>query len=354
MRITFVLPGFVSIPMGGVKVVHEYANRLAQRGHNVTLIYPLRIQTNALYQLKKAIIKLFDHLNGSEKTLYYTPGPKVAVLVVKTISPKYIPDGDAVIAAGWQTAVPVAELPESCGKKFYFLQHFETYFKAKKQVLNTFQLPMTKIAIAQWIIDELEKIGLSAVGPIANAINSDEYFIESNSSERNNDVIATYHHMNVKGPKDLIKTLKLLKKRKNIKATVISSRKPVHRFPAWVKIILRPSVRELRKLYNSSRVFLHTSHSEGWGLPVMEAMACGCAVVAAANGGVQEYLVHEKNALLAPIRDVRSLADNIQLILENEQMRKTLSENAVETVKKYDWNNSVDKFEKILEQENAS
>lgn len=40
MRITFILPDVTPIPNGGVKVVYEYANHLAARGHTVTVVHP--------------------------------------------------------------------------------------------------------------------------------------------------------------------------------------------------------------------------------------------------------------------------------------------------------------------------
>ncbi|MDO9548067.1 MAG: glycosyltransferase family 4 protein [Candidatus Marinimicrobia bacterium] len=348
MRITFILPGFISIPMGGVKVVHEYANRLSEKGHKVTLVYPIQIQTNLRYYLKKFLVQQYDTFTGNNRELYYTPDPKVAVLIVKNISDKYIPAGDAVIAVGWQTAFEVNNLSDYHGKKFYFLQHFETYFKSKNQILETFRLPMLKIAIAQWIIDELKKIGQNAEGPVMNAIDHQEFFNDPELTKRPNDIIAVYHHMNVKGPEDLILTLKTIKNQKNISAIVVSSRKPIHRFPSWVQVIVRPSIIQLRNLYNSSRIFLHTSHSEGWGLPVMEAMACGCAVVAADNRGVQEYLIHENNALLVPIGDTDALTAQVNHLLKNDQHRKSLVENGLKTINKFSWESSVTILENIL------
>jgi hypothetical protein len=79
MRITFILPGFIDAPMGGVKVVVEYANRLAGRGHRVTLIYPLNIGRN----LGKIILK---KLTGAPSDLYYRPSPEVNTGVVRQIA----------------------------------------------------------------------------------------------------------------------------------------------------------------------------------------------------------------------------------------------------------------------------
>lgn len=42
MRIGFILPYFSEKPIGGYKVVYEYASRLAASGHKVTVIHPLQ------------------------------------------------------------------------------------------------------------------------------------------------------------------------------------------------------------------------------------------------------------------------------------------------------------------------
>ena len=122
MRITFILPGFISIPMGGVKVVHEYANRLAERGHDISLVYPITTHAcSSLGQIKQLIRRIYNRVTNINNELYYTPNRNVEVLVVKKAISKYIPIGDAVIAAGWQTARWVYMLPVIHGKKFYFL-----------------------------------------------------------------------------------------------------------------------------------------------------------------------------------------------------------------------------------------
>lgn len=349
MRITFVLPGFITVPMGGVKVVHEYANRLAERGHQVTLIYPLRLQTNLLYRLKKSLIRFYDRVTGNRPELYYTPIPEVAVLTVNKICDKYLPDADAVIAVGWQTAEPVCHLAAEKGRKFYLLQSFETYFKNRQAVLQTYHLPLQKIAISGWIIDELRKINEEAEGRMPNAIDSSEFYLENQNSQRTIDILMLYHPAKIKGAQDAFTIFKQLKKKRpGLMVSLIAARRPFHLLPAWIRTHIRPSVNELRQLYNQSRIFLHTSYWEGWPLPVMEAMACGCAIVAYQNRGVLEYLVHDKNALLAPVGRIEQLKQLALSLLDNEELRVKLVKNGLDTIKKYSWESSADILEKIL------
>lgn len=352
MRITFILPGFIKIPIGGVKITHEYANRLSDRGHGVTLIYPLELGTNYFFlSLKKLFRNTYDKLTKVNNELYYNPNPSVNVLVVRKVISKYIPEGDTIIAVGWQTAEGVNKLPEIHGKKFYLLQSFETYFRNRKKILKTYHLPMQKIAISQWIIDELKTLGESGYGPLGNAINPDEFFVTDSQKKRPYHIMMLYHHHKIKGAKDGLAVLKSVKRANpNIKTVLIAPRKPIHKIPNWIKVVIRPSVEKLRNLYNSSEIFLHTSHWEGWPLPVMEAMACGCAVVATRNRGIQEYLVHQKNSLISDIGDVKSLTDQVLLLLNNSELNQNFSEMGQALVKNYSWDNIMMKLENILQE----
>jgi len=350
MKITFVLPGFISIPVGGVKIVHEYANRLARRGHQVTLIYPLKIHTgNPLYALRKWVAAAIDHLHHTQKELYYRADPEVAVLVVREISTRYVPPADAIVAVGWQTAEPIAELPADRGQKFYLLQSFETYFGNRRRVLQTYRLPLTKIAISDWILAELQKIGQEGVGPLKNAVNPQEFFIEKIGAERPIDILFMYHPHRIKAPREGLRILQKLKRGyPSLQAVLVAPRSPVHRIPNWIKVKIRPDISVLRKLYNQSKLFLHTSHWEGWGLPVMEAMACGAAVVAATNRGVAEFLIHGENALLAAPGDKARLGQHCRTLLDNPEQRKKLQTHALSTIKSFDWEIIIDQLETYL------
>lgn len=339
--------------MGGVKVVHEYANRLAQKGHVITLVYPIQLQTNFRYRLKKVLVNQYDKITGNKHELYYTPVPEVTVLVVKNISNKYIPGADAIIAVGWQTAGAVANLSLACGKKYYLLQSLETYFGNVKGVLHTYHLPLKKIAISNWIIKEINSLNETALGPLGNAINTSEFYIESDNTNRPFDVMVIYHPSKIKGAKDALTVLKTLKgKNQKLTTVLVAPRQPIHHIPKWISVYIKPDIDTLRKLYNSSKVFLHTSFWEGWGLPVMEAIACGCAVAAYSNNGVGEFLKHNKNAQLTDIGRKDLMVQCVQNLLDNHQLIKALTAVALRDLKKYKWDNCIHDLELIIKIDN--
>ncbi len=347
-QITFVFPGFITVPMGGVKVVNRLAERLSDRNYNVTLVYPKKLKTAP--GIKAFVKQYWDKKNKVADQLYYHPGKKVEALVVNEISEKYIPNGDYMIAVGWQTAEAVNSLSAKKGKKFYFLQSFEAYFSNSKAVLSTYQLPLRKIALSQWIMKEMTRIGEKCCGPVGNSINPSEFYIESHAT-KDIDILMLYHPAKIKNFSFGLKVIKQIQKDNNYKITLFSARQPVHRIPDYIDVVVRPQIHELRHLYNRSKIFFSTSQWEGWGLTPMEAMACGCAVVAVKNKGVIEFLSDKKNCFLIKKNDKNQAENRILKFLKDENLRNTYTAAALKTLAKYTEDRITSNFEKCLTQE---
>jgi glycosyltransferase involved in cell wall biosynthesis len=92
---------------------------------------------------------------------------------------------------------------------------------------------------------------------------------------------------------------------------------------------------ELRGLYSSCKVFLYPSVYEGFGLPPLEAMACGAPVVAGRIPSLQEVL--GSNARLVEPLEVNALARGIVELLENEDQRQDLAAAGPEHARKFSW-----------------
>jgi len=165
-------------------------------------------------------------------------------------------------------------------------------------------------------------------------------------------VTMLYHRLPIKGGGEGIDILKKVKEtHPKLKAIIFAARKPSATIPEWIELRIRPDTPQLREIYNSTSVFLHTSHQEGWGLPPMEAMACGCAVVAAANEGVQEFITDGETGFLKPIGDVSALTEAICTLLDNDELRIQLAEAGRNAVQQFTWEKNVRKFELILKGE---
>jgi glycosyltransferase involved in cell wall biosynthesis len=114
------------------------------------------------------------------------------------------------------------------------------------------------------------------------------------------------------------------------------------------KFFYRPSRSELARLYASCDVFVSASWWESFGLPPLEAMACGAPVVMTDSRGVREYAVPDENCLMTPPRDPHSLAKAITRVLTNQNLAARLRQNGPPTAAKFSWDDAVNRFEKAI------
>jgi glycosyltransferase involved in cell wall biosynthesis len=85
--------------------------------------------------------------------------------------------------------------------------------------------------------------------------------------------------------------------------------------------------RDLPALINRSRIFILLSHYEGHPKALIEAMACGIAVIGSASPGIQEIIEHGENGWLTDT-DPQSIRAAIQMLLANPSLREKLGQNA--------------------------
>jgi glycosyltransferase involved in cell wall biosynthesis len=118
--------------------------------------------------------------------------------------------------------------------------------------------------------------------------------------------------------------------------------------PSWVQALGRVSAPELRAFYNRCGVFLLTSTVEGWGLPALEAMACGAAVVSTQSGGVQDFIDDRVSGMLVPVGDARAIADRALELLRRPAERVAMTTAAAREAQRRTVDRSVDELEQLL------
>jgi glycosyltransferase involved in cell wall biosynthesis len=84
---------------------------------------------------------------------------------------------------------------------------------------------------------------------------------------------------------------------------------------------------------NGLDVFVLSSHSEPFGIVLLEAMASGCAIVATDAGGVPDIVRHEQEGILVPPREPEAMAEAILRLVKDGDMARTLSESARQRVR---------------------
>ncbi len=113
------------------------------------------------------------------------------------------------------------------------------------------------------------------------------------------------------------------------------------------KVLIRPSSDDLRALYSSARAFVFPSWIEGFGLPVLEAMACGAPVVSSDRGSIPE--VAGEAALMCDVDDIAGLARLIERVLTDEAEAERLRKAGYERIKLFSWDRAAKEVLRIYE-----
>lgn len=101
-------------------------------------------------------------------------------------------------------------------------------------------------------------------------------------------------------------------------------------------------------LLSGASMYVQPSIYEGFGLPPLEAMACGTPAICADSTCLPE-VIGEGNALFFPPTDVEALARACRRLLTDENLRATLIERGLARVKEYDWKRTAQETLKIFE-----
>ena len=105
-----------------------------------------------------------------------------------------------------------------------------------------------------------------------------------------------------------------------------------------IKWLGRVTDTELRQYYAGALCFIYPSFYEGFGIPPLEAMACGTPVIASAIPAIQE--VCQDAALYINPYDAKDIADKINLLIHNVDLQNDLIKKGSERYLQFDWKQS--------------
>ncbi|HXI12336.1 MAG TPA: glycosyltransferase family 1 protein [Thermoanaerobaculia bacterium] len=94
----------------------------------------------------------------------------------------------------------------------------------------------------------------------------------------------------------------------------------------------------LRALYRHALFFVYPSLEEGFGIPPLEAMACGSPVIASRTGAIAEYL--DGAGIVIEPGDLTGLSEALRILRSSSSLREELSAAGVERAKEWRWDRS--------------
>ena len=317
---------------GGVRAILTYADRLVGLGHEVALVVPAGGRSAAWWR------------NVQRAGPAWVPGLRARIAWVARWSADALPDADVIVATAWQSAPVVAAAPVRCGAKFYLVQHYESLYHGDPAAVDaTYRLPLAKIVISTWLRDVMrERFDSDAtvlVTPVDRALFRRVPVQVTTSRPR---VLMLHHDYPWKGVADGLAAVARVKGRVPALWLVGFGLKPPRGRLGYDEFHANPAQTALAAIYSGCDLYLCPSWDEGLGMPSMEAMACGAALVTYDNGGCRDYARDGETALVAPRRDAAALTAALGRLAADPALRARIGAAGMAHVTTaFDWDRSV-------------
>lgn len=353
MQITFIIPN--ADLSGGIRVLATYAQRLYDRGHDVVVFsktpdvppFPRR----ALDWLRgrgwaKPVSPGRSHFDGL--TVDFRRIPAGRPLHIKDL-----PQADVLIATWWQTAEWIERAPRPHGAKVFFAQGYEVVdWLPEDRVRRVWRLPFHKIVVAKWLQDlARNEFGDDDVSLVPNSVDLNQFAVPPRAMPERPTVGFVYSPARFRGCDTILEAVAIARKQLPGLRLVTFGSHPLSDalpLPPNTEFRFTPTQDAIRSTYAACTAWLFGSRQEGFGLPILEAMACRTPVIATPGGAAPELLSRGGGFLVAP-DDPAAMADRIQaLCTMNHGEWRRLSEEAYSMAASYTWDDAVDRFEAAL------
>lgn len=334
-RVNFILPGRNA--SGGVRVTARMAMLLRTRGVDCRVLY--RQSTRPRWYRR-----ILDKSSQSVDWLAELGEHAIAYM---NLSKDFDLSNEIVIAVGSHTVAEVRRLESPAFKLKYchgFSEHLETLNE------DAWSCSMPAIAVSETLLSKLNEMGTKNIlGVVPNGIELEDYGVDVDFASPARNAVGTVYNANPKkDPRSIIQVCDLLKRELGFRVVAFGAQ----RKPSTLscdQYVRCASPRQARSIYNECRVWFVASRSEGFCLPIVEAMACGAAIVSTDHDTVRGLIGPGINGDLVPVGDAGALANAIVRLHRDHRRACQYSRAGRETAEHFSWQRAVDQMINVLQ-----
>lgn len=352
-RILFLFATVPNAPTGGHKVIYDYANRLVQDGFQVGIVYAAFFDSTdkTWGRMIKAVAKyIYAKVALRHGYTWYDKNKQIEESFVWNLDYDRLPKADVYVATAVCTASYLSKFPVEDYKKFYFIQGYESFIVPDDNYIKwTYRLPLRKIVISNWLAKLVAAEGVDCV-VIPDGFNSDTYKITIPIEEKDKYLISMLYHVSPNKDSAMGVNAVALAKEKmpQLRLVMFGAYERPNDLPEWVSYYQQPSMEQHLDINNRAAIYIGTSKKEGWGLTVGEAMMCGQAVACTDIDGYREMASDGINALLSPVGDAETLAQNIIRLVRDDNLRYKIAYKGLESIKAFNFEKSYAMFRNFI------
>jgi glycosyltransferase involved in cell wall biosynthesis len=355
VRLNFLLHDYSRwLPMGGLKVEYELANRLGARGHDVAVYHSLNFDRAALRHPRSLAGAVRANLVGPRAVQWFQLAPYIRCRYLPQLKPELLRAADATIVDSFIVTERIRRTTPRTGPIVHIVYEYPVWQYGSPDLRDRLigslrRRDVVHIATSSAVASMLGQCGVTPEATIPCGLSLPDMCGVPPAHKRPAIVGFALRPETYKGVEDMLAALPEIRRAcPKVTFDAFGRYRDGQPLPATITNYGQLADAALSRFYERIAVFVSPSHAEGWGLTAAEAMAHGAAVVTADNGGATDFAIHGETALVVPVADPRALAEATVSLLQDLELRRRIAAAGVARTRSMSWDNTVTAVDDVL------